>query len=446
MLDNNLIRKIVLMVATVVPAFAVAQSKTDTAGAIPLTINQVWEKAAVNNKVIQMQQLALQGRQELVKDAKTERLPEITAQGMYARVSNMPLYSHGIFNAPEQYPVLHNYYTFGGEAYFNIYNGKKTDLKINEEKTEQQIAEQQKNLATSNIKLQAAASYLDLQRGLMFKTLLTRDIADQEKQLEQILQLQKHGVVLKSDILRAQLQLSRLRLSLDQINNDIAIATQKLNIIIGQPDSVNVNPVDRLTADSIVLRPYDDYLNFAVNHAFQYKISEKETELKALQLKDVKANVSPKVGLFANYAYTYPQIQFFPYSADFYGLGMYGVKASFSISSFYYNKHKEKAAELDYKRQEVEHSNTADQVRQQVNEAYLRFQQALRQVNVARTNVTQATENARIVNNTYFNQLSLVTDLLDANTQLLQTRFDLAAAQISAQMQYYQLQNAIGNL
>jgi outer membrane protein len=65
---------------------------------------------------------------------------------------------------------------------------------------------------------------------------------------------------------------------------------------------------------------------------------------------------------------------------------------------------------------------------------------------VAKENIKQASENLRIVNNTYFNQLSLLTDLLDADTQLLQTRFDLAAAQISAELQYYQLQKTIGNL
>jgi len=85
-------------------------------------------------------------------------------------------------------------------------------------------------------------------------------------------------------------------------------------------------------------------------------------------------------------------------------------------------------------------------VRQQVNEAYLRYQEALNRVEVSKTNIIQATENRRIVSNTYFNQTSLITDLLDADTQLLQTRFDLAAAEIAAQLQYFQLQNITGNL
>jgi len=247
-------------------------------------------------------------------------------------------------------------------------------------------------------------------------------------------------------VLRAQLQLSRLQLSLDQINNDIAIANQKLNIIIGQPDSTLIVTTTAPNADSLKLLSLDNYLADAIHHSFELKQSEQETELRRLQLKDTKANTLPRVGLFANYAYTYPQIQFYPYSAYLYGLGMAGVRASYSISNLYKNKYKETASRLEYERQELEHSDTWDAIRQQVTEAYLRYQEALHRIAVARTNIQQAAENARIVNNTYFNQLSLVTDLLDANTQLLQTRFDLAAAQIAAQMQYYQLQKVTGNL
>lgn len=103
-------------------------------------------------------------------------------------------------------------------------------------------------------------------------------------------------------------------------------------------------------------------------------------------------------------------------------------------------------AQIELQSREMEHLHTQDLIRQQVNEGYLRYNEAMNRIQVAETNVLQAQESARIVNNTYFNQLSLVTDLLESNTQLLQTQFDLAAARIAAQLQYFQLLNTIGNL
>lgn len=229
------------------------------------------------------------------------------------------------------------------------------------------------------------------------------------------------------------------------LENDILIANQKLNILTGLPDETVIEPADD-NNDLPVLKSYAEYLSEALEHSYLLKISQKETELSKLNIKSAKANGAIKLGLFTNYNYTYPQILLYPYSTAIYGLGFTGIKATVPISALYTNKHKVKSAELKYKQQEVEHSDTEDKVRQEVNEAYLRYKEALTRIEVAKVNINQATENSRIVNNTYFNQLSLITDLLDADTQLLQTRFDYAAARIAAQLQYYQLQKAIGNL
>ena len=413
---------------------------------LALTLPQVWEKAAVNSRAVQMQDFKIRQTVEGIKDAQAERLPEISAAGEYAKVSNMPVFENGLFHSPSQFEVVHTSYSFGADAYLNLYHGGKTNLKIAEQKKENEIALEQKKLTISEMKLRATAYYLDLQRSKIFKTLLLKDISDQQKQLEEITQLLKNGVVLKSDLLRVTLKLSRQKMALVQLNNDITITNQKLNILTGLADDVVVETTDAEQDQLPVLQSYSSYLNAAMQHSFAYKISEKETELRKLELKDVKANMSFKLGLFANYAYSYPQIFIYPYSVAVYGLGMAGVKASFPISSFYHNTHKTRAAALQFQQQEVAHSDTEDKIRQEVNEAFLRYKESLTRIDVAKENITQATENLRIVNNTYFNQLALVTDLLDADTQLLQTRFDLASAKIAAQLQYYQLQKAIGNL
>jgi outer membrane protein len=413
---------------------------------VQLTLNQAWAKATENNKRIRMQQLRVAGSAEEVLDAKAERLPEINTEAEYGKVSNLPVFANGLLHTPEQFPVEHTFYRLGGDAYLNLYNGNKTNTNISRQQLIHQIRSEQKHQTVSEVKLQVAAFYLDLQRSIAFKALIEKNIENQERQLKDIRQLQKNGVVLKSDVLRAELQLSRQNLTLTQINNDIAIATQKLNILIGDPDEQRITPTPLAVVASPPVKSYPEYLEEALANSHENKISEEETRLSKLQLVATKANLNPRLGLFANYAYSYPQIQFYPYSINLYGLGTAGIKASFSIDAFYHNRHKVKASEIELKTQELEHQNTQDQTRQKVNEAYLRYKESLNRIKVAETNIIQARENSRIVNNTYFSQLSLVTDLLESNTQLLQTEFDLAAARIAAQMQYYQLQNIIGNL
>ncbi|MGO4291438.1 TolC family protein [Chitinophaga sp. RAB17] len=412
-----------------------------------LTLTDVWKKADVYNRQLQIQYLRVQSMDERTKAAKDERLPEVKANGVYARVSNLAIYEDGLLNTPTQYPVVHGYYQFGADAYLNVYNGGKTTREIKVRQTEAELAKEQQNLSTTEIRYKAAALYLDIYRGRMYEKVMLQDINEREKELEEIRQLHKNGVVLKSDLLRAELKLSKQKMTLLEIRNGIAIANQRLNIMIGQADSIeNQLSIDTLIASQTPARTYEDYVADAYEHSFAFKISEKETALSELKLKDVKSNILPKIGLYAEYAYTYPQILFYPYSIALYGLGQVGVKAGVPISAFYQNKHRKQEAKINLERQEIEHADTKDQVRQEVKAAYLRYTEAITRIGVANDNITQAKENFRIVNNTYFNQLSLLTDLLDAETQLLQSRFDLTTAQVTAQLQYYQLLKATGNL
>lgn len=101
---------------------------------------------------------------------------------------------------------------------------------------------------------------------------------------------------------------------------------------------------------------------------------------------------------------------------------------------------------MNLEKEEVEHHNTDDKIRQQVYENYLRFKESLIKIDVAMNDVAQSEENARIVKQNYFNQTALITDLLDADIQLLQSQFDFASEKIAAQIQYYQLQNVLGTL
>ncbi|MNR57034.1 hypothetical protein D3C85_1777320 [compost metagenome] len=85
-------------------------------------------------------------------------------------------------------------------------------------------------------------------------------------------------------------------------------------------------------------------------------------------------------------------------------------------------------------------------MREDVQEAFLRLKENREAIRVMEVNVNQALENQRIVQNTYFNNAALITDLLDADSELLQTQFDYASARIALQLQYYTLLNITGKL
>ncbi|RAJ87962.1 outer membrane protein TolC [Chitinophaga dinghuensis] len=410
-----------------------------------ITLPEAWQKAEAYSRAIAIKKKATDIAGEEIKDAKMERLPEVEVMASAEKATNIPIYGNGIFSKPtEQHEVIHNLYKASADFYFNIYNGNKLNLKIEEDKVLHQLSAIHQEETVSQIRYQTAALFLELQQAQIFRELILKDIADQEKQLQEIRTFHRNGTVLKSDVLRVELDLSKRKLTLVKIENDILIANQKLNIILGEPDDRPVHPDCAVMVENN--GSYNDYLAAALHHSYMYHISEQQTAISRLHLEQVRANVRPKVGLYGDFWYSNPQIFLYPYNPSWYSVGIGGVKVSFPISSLYHNAHKVSAAKLEYEKEEETHKDTEDKVRQQVKEAFLRYRESLVQIDVATTNVTRAEENARIIKSAYFHQASLVTDLLDADVQLLQTRFELAAAKILSQNKYYLLQHITGTL
>lgn len=408
-----------------------------------MTLEEAWGRVEKYNKSVRNWDLQVRASHEQLADTRRERLPEIGVKSEYARISNLPMYEGGLLQAPTQYPVLHNFFQLKADAYLNLYEGHRLRTKEEAEETVHAITEEQRRQTAADVRLRVAAVYLDLSRSLVFEQLTLKNIEEAEKRLVDIRELHTNGVVIRSDLLRAELQLSRQKMTLVEIRNAVDLARQKLSLLIGLPEATRIVPADSDAAPSLS-GDYEAYVSEAMDEAFSLKIAGKQKELSELYLKQVQTAYKPRIGLFADYEYAYPQILFYPYAGALYGLGKVGLRISYPVSALYHNKHKEQAARLEIQRQEVVLSDRRDLVRQEVREAYVHYREALERIDVSRLSTRQAEENYRIVRNTYFHQLALLTDLLDADSQLLQARFDLASARLSARLHYYQLLNTIG--
>lgn len=407
-----------------------------------MTIEEVWSRTDVNSKKIKQRRELADAGKSLLAAAKDERLPELKIHGEYARVSDLPVYENGLFHTPSQFPVVHDTYGAGVEGYLNIYNGGTTEREIKSKVLEQEMAEERLQLTRSEVHYEAARYFLDIYRNHEYLQLVEKDIRQREEQLAEIRQLFNNGVVLKSDVLRAEQALADQQLLRTQVQNSILLASRQLNLLTGDPYESVCWPV--VNKDSLAMAvPAGEY---GIENAFTLHIAEKETALSRLHYKQVRSSVLPTVGLFAEYNYSYPQIMFYPYSIAMYSFGMAGVKASFRISELYRNRHKREAAKTLLQSHETEDADLRDQLRQQTDNASVRYKEALTRISVARQNIDRASETYRITSNTYFAQTALLTDLLNAETLLLQSQLNYVTEKVNAQVLYYQLLKTTGNL
>ncbi|WP_293907376.1 TolC family protein [Sphingobacterium sp. UBA5670] len=414
----------------------------------PLSLEEIWKVAEMNNRQLKLSDLNLQQSKIEILEAKDRLLPELSVGGDLKLNSKFLIYDNGLFSSPQDVPVKGYGYGVGYNLNFNLYNGGKDKRNIAMKKEEETRKQYEVDLQRHSVKYNVAVTYFDLYKFLHFYDFLNAEIEAEKKQLRLIESLHKNGTVLKSDVLRTSVKLSQLELSLSDVTKKIEIAKQRLNILMGCENDIGlaIKYEDTIELNAITEGDYNDYVDIAFNKSPEYKMAGSDIKWSELNVKQVKATLLPKVSLYSNYNYNYPQISFYPYSNDLWGFGQTGIKVQYSIDNLYKSKHTIARAQVVSNQAKEKAEMKKEEISLQVKEAYLQQKQALESVLTAEQNIIKTAETVRVIRSSYLNQESLLTDLLEAENALLEAKFNLTTAQTNVKVIHIRLLAIIGIL
>lgn len=413
-----------------------------------LSLEEIWKAAEMNNRQLKLSDLNLQQSKIEILEAKDRLLPELSVGGDVKLNSKFLIYDNGLFSSPQDVPVKGYGYEVGYNLNFNLFNGGKDKRNIVMKKEEEIRKQYEIDLQKHSVKYNAAVAFFDLYKFLHFYDFLHAEIEAEKKQLALIESLHRNGTVLKSDVLRTSVKLSQLELNLSDVKKKIEIAKQRLNILMGRENDteIEIKYDETIELNSITDGDYNDYLDIAFNKSPEYKMVNSDIKWSELNVKQMKAALLPKVSLYSNYNYTYPQISFYPYSNNLWGFGQTGIRVQFSIDNLYKSKHAIARAQVATNQAKEKANIKKDEILIQVKEAYLQQQQALESMKTAEQNIIKTTETVRVIRSSYLNQESLLTDLLEAENALLEAKFNLTTAQTNVKVTHIRLLAIIGIL
>lgn len=121
------------------------------------------------------------------------------------------------------------------------------------------------------------------------------------------------------------------------------------------------------------------------------------------------------------------------------GFGQTGIQVQFSIDNLYKSRHSIVRTPNIYEQHKEKASIQKDEITFRVNEAYLQEQQAFGNVEMAEKNIKKNSEIVRVIRNSYLNQESLLTNLLDVENILLEAKFNLISAQAELKLNHIRL-------
>jgi len=413
---------------------------------VKLTLNQAWDRASAYNKEVAAQQITTRQQAEEYNDAKAKRLPALQAGTSYNRFTAMTAFEDGLSKSKKIHLTPDNV-NLDASASMILYQGKQLNNYVKEKEQAKYLSLTQQRQQLAEVKLKVATTYYSLQRNEQFRNLLLANLKEEEKRQQQMKVLFKNGIVLRSDLLRAELQISRQNMKLIEVNNTILLAENELKLLLGIPRLQALTLTDPIVMPQLEKEEsLASLISDAQTEGYEIKIAAQRTHIAFFKQQQVQAAFMPKVELLANYGYAYPDNVFYPTIKRVYGLGSAGIRITMPLSALYQNKHKSAIAQLESSKQKILLADQEDKTGQLTMNVYVRYNEALKRVEVAEENIKLAKENYRIVSAGYFNQLALLTDLLDADTQLLQSSFDLEDAKVIAIIQYYQLLKTAGRL
>ncbi|MXV14364.1 TolC family protein [Hufsiella ginkgonis] len=289
------------------------------------------------------------------------------------------------------------------------------------------------------------SAYYNLYKVQQSKEVVRQNLESADKQLKQATRFFDQGVVTRNDVLRFQLQKSNVEVTGIDLESNRRIVNYDLNVLLGLPENTELVVADFMDKGSHN-QQLAAYIDSALTRREEVKTADLRTRIAETNIKFIHADQYPTIGVGANLYYINAGGKVFPVSNSFVLPISIGATVSWNFDKLWMNKNKIAGARIQKTEAEIGRELSVDQVKTDVNRNYQNYRGALDRIRIYETQVTQATENDKILESKYRNSVASVTDRVDAGTQLFQAQINLELAKADAALAWYNLLKSTGTI
>ena len=410
-----------------------AQEKTN------LKLEEAIQLAWTKSNEVSLANTKVETKKQELQSVKNNQYPDLKITGQYLRLTEASIdleinAGSAALPVPDQLLIGQASLKVPVFAGMKIQNGIK--LQDNLFQAENAMASKTKE----DVAMRVINYYANLYKAQRTVELLKENQKSAQQRVTDFTALEKNGIIPRNDLLKSELQVSKIQLSLDEALNNETIINYYLVTLLKLPTGtklmVQENDLINFPKNAIPTDEQPAFDNRKDLEALQYQ--EKATQNNVAM---AKGDYYPNVALVGGYAALNLNNIITLENAMFFGVGL-----SYDISGILKNGTHVKIAES--KALEVKNSEELlkDNIRIQVQQAITNYDLALKQDIVYNQAVEQATENYRIVKDKYENGLSDTNDLLEADVEQLKSKISETIAKVDVIQKYYELLSATGQL
>ena len=402
-----------------------------------LTLDEVFRLADENSKSINIHSLMTDEAEKAIEIAKNDLLPSVGAKATAQYISDCVTFDRDFGNW-ESGEMPH----FGNSLILKatqvIYAGGRIKNNINLKRLEKESSVQDEILNRQDLRFLLAGYYLEISKLSNQKYVYENNIS-QTKLLVKDMQA-------AYNITRYELQLQNLELGLTSVKNRINVISYKLASTIGLDPQIKI-ATD--TASLLRLPIENKSQELWLNNKEEIPMMKKadlNIKMSENKIKSIKGEYLPDIKFAITGEMTGPiMVEVPPLDINF-AYWFAGIEISYNLDVLFKGKKKMRHARINRQKMIVEKEYAEEELENSIHEACIGLDEAYTRMQTRLKSVQLAHENYNIVRQRYLNDLSLITDMLDAGNTQLDTELQLANDRINIIYQYLLLKKITGTL
>jgi outer membrane protein len=411
-----------------------------------LTLEDVLAKAQQNSFRVAEFQARVDAAAATEAGRHAADLPIVSVQGAYTRTNHVEEF---LLPLRVLYPDVPDNYRTRLDLQWPIYTGGRTDALERAASAERQAATLDVTAARADLRLEATRAFWALVTADQTEDVVAHALESTDAHVRELRVRLDQGLIPPNELLSAEAQRSRQQLLAIEARNVRGVAEADVRRIIGEDTRRRIEPVVTLEpSPAPVLDPQPSEVARLLDLARARRPERKALDIRVAAGRDREAAAAasrlPQIFLAAGYDYARPNPRVFPRVDEWHDSWDASVNVNWSLWDSGRRRAEEAEAAAGTRALVARASDFDRQLAFEVEQRRLEMGSTQAAITTAEDGVRAAAEARRVIGERYAAGVATNTDVLDADTALLQAQLDRTRAIADTRLAAARLDRAVG--
>jgi len=264
-----------------------------------------------------------------------------------------------------------------------------------------------------------------------------------EQHLSLVEDMYAQGLVSEYDLLRAKLEVARLRPELLNARNNLHLAMESLQDQIGW-EGGEMQLEGDIVLPAMDVPSLEDAIAEGLTNRIELDLSSIQVDIKDVLYRTERGNYLPNIAISAEYDKFTAADDFNIESDDYGDKWQVGIGFQMPLFTGLSNTAKAAKARHELNKARLDHNQLMDNIELDVRNSWQKLQYSLQNVSAQQENIDLAAKGLTIAEARFQNSVGIQLEVLDAQLQSKSTRLQYLQAVYQATMDWEALQKALG--